>query len=253
MINRWINYVKKNGIRKALNRFLPELKRLWTLFWLSFAGLSFLGRIAARFAMWFAPPHKARTILAEMSSKGFIAPSVIIYHSDLQLGTNVLIDDRVIIYQAKDGGQVKIGNYVRILRDAIIETGLGGSLQIGNKTWIHPRCQINAYNASIYIGCDVQVAPGCAFYSYDHGFEPDERIVTQPLQTKGNIVVGDSAWLGVGVIVLSGVRIGRDAVIGAGSVVTHDIPDGAIAIGMPARTVKMRSDITTERNEVKLK
>jgi acetyltransferase-like isoleucine patch superfamily enzyme len=63
------------------------------------------------------------------------------------------------------------------------------------------------------------------------------------LQSKGSIVIGDEAWLGFGVIVLGGVRIGEGAVIGAGSVVTQDVPDGAIAMGVPARVVKMRSDL----------
>jgi acetyltransferase-like isoleucine patch superfamily enzyme len=65
----------------------------------------------------------------------------------------------------------------------------------------------------------------------------------QPLQSKGGIIVGDEAWLSVGVIVLNGVKIGSHAVIGAGSVVTSDVPDGAIAVGSPAKVVKMRSDI----------
>ena len=64
------------------------------------------------------------------------------------------------------------------------------------------------------------------------------------MQTKGGIVIGDDAWLGVGVIVLDGVKIGKGAVVGAGSVVTRDIPDGAIATGVPARVVKMRRDLT---------
>ena len=77
----------------------------------------------------------------------------------------------------------------------------------------------------------------------DHGFDPGDLIMRQPLQTKGGIVVGDDAWLGFGVIVLSCVRIGKGAVIGAGSVVTHDVPDGAIAVGVPAQVIKMRSDL----------
>lgn len=68
----------------------------------------------------------------------------------------------------------------------------------------------------------------------------------QPLETKGGIEIGDGAWLGYGVIVLSGVRIGESAVIGAGSVVTRDIPAGAIAVGSPARVVKMRSELTEQ-------
>jgi acetyltransferase-like isoleucine patch superfamily enzyme len=56
-------------------------------------------------------------------------------------------------------------------------------------------------------------------------------------------VIGDHAWLGFGVVVLDGVRIGHGAVIGANAVVTSDIPDGAVAAGNPARVVKMRDDV----------
>ncbi|MBK8161647.1 MAG: hypothetical protein IPK65_00400 [Gammaproteobacteria bacterium] len=62
----------------------------------------------------------------------------------------------------------------------------------------------------------------------------------QPLVTKGGIVVGDDAWLGYGVIVLDGARIGRGAIIGAGSIVTGDIPEGVIAAGAPAKVIKAR-------------
>jgi acetyltransferase-like isoleucine patch superfamily enzyme len=87
------------------------------------------------------------------------------------------------------------------------------------------------------------IASGCALYSYDHGILPNMLIGKQPLQSKGRILIDDDAWLGFGVIVLSGVRIGKGAVVGAGSVVTRDIPDGAIAVGSPARVIKMRSEL----------
>jgi acetyltransferase-like isoleucine patch superfamily enzyme len=221
-----------------------RVKLMWMRFWMRFAGLGWFGRIATRMATLCAPPHKASTVLAQMNPKGYVAPSATIYHPDVRMGANVLIGDRVVIYQAKGGGAVRLGERVRILRDTVIETGCGGSLSIGDETWIHPRCQLNAYEASIDIGRDVQIAPNCAFYSYDHSFAPEERIKVQPLKTKGGIVVGDHAWIGVGVIVLSGVRIGRGAVIGAGSVVTHDVPDEAVAVGVPARVVKMRSELS---------
>ncbi len=66
----------------------------------------------------------------------------------------------------------------------------------------------------------------------------------QPLQSKGPIIIEDDAWLGFGAIVLSGVHIGKGAVIGAGAVVTHDVPEGAVAVGSPARVVKMRNDLS---------
>ena len=97
--------------------------------------------------------------------------------------------------------------------------------------------------APIRIGAFAEIAPNCAFYPYDHGYKANELIRCQPLQTKGGIVIEDDVWLGFGVIVLDGVKIGRGAVIGAGAVVTGDIPEGAIAAGVPARVTKMRSDL----------
>ncbi|NUQ39504.1 MAG: hypothetical protein HUU23_17315 [Caldilineales bacterium] len=62
----------------------------------------------------------------------------------------------------------------------------------------------------------------------------------QPITSKGDIVIEDDVWLGVGAIVLDGVTIGRGAVIGAGAVVTESIPAYAIAVGAPARVVGHR-------------
>jgi acetyltransferase-like isoleucine patch superfamily enzyme len=224
------------------NIFRTTAKR-WTRFWMQFAGTHAFGRLAARLASWGAPPHKERVALARMHPRGYIEPTATIHHSKFRFGGNIFIGDRVIILQRERGGPVELGDYVCIYRDTIIETGYGGSLILGAHSSIHPRCQLNAYVASIKIGNGVMVAPGCAFYPYDHGIEPDKKIRQQPLQTKGDIVVGDEAWLSYGVIVLSGVKIGSGAVIGAGSVVTSDIPDGAIAVGAPARVVKMRNEV----------
>ena len=115
-------------------------------------------------------------------------------------------------------------------------------MAIGENTAIQPRCQFSAYAASIIIGKSVQIAPNCAFYPYNHGIAPGKPIIEQPLHSNGDIIVGDDAWLGFGVIVLDGVRVGEGSVIGAGSVVTHDIPDGGFAVGVPARVVKMRDE-----------
>lgn len=206
-----------------------------------FAGLSWFGRIATYLATWFVLPYKGRRHLARYNPKGYVAPSAIIHHPQLQRGTNVFIGDRVTIYQVDQSGPVELGDRVSLHNDICVETGNGGSLKIGSDTHIQPRCQFSAYKAPIQIGSGVQIAPNCAFYPYDHGIAPGTMIKQQPLQTKGGIVIEDDAWLGYGVIVLDGVRIGKGAVVGAGAVVTRDIPDGAIAVGVPARAVGMRS------------
>lgn len=214
----------------------------WSVFWMQFAGLSSVGRLATWIATWFAPPYYARRRLARFNAKGYVAPTATIYHSQLQLGKHTFIGDRVTIYEDKNSGSVEFAERVHLYGDTCIQTGEGGSLKIGADTHIQPRCQISAYKAPIQIGRGVQIAPNCAFYPYDHGTASGELISKQPLQTKGGIVVEDNAWLGFGVIVLDGVRIGKGAVVGAGAVVTQDIPDGAIAVGIPARVISMRSD-----------
>lgn len=216
---------------------------VWSLFWMQLAGLSYFGRIATWLATWFAPPYKERRRLARYNSKGYIAPSATIYHSQMQLGAHIFIGDRVVIFQDTNGGSVELAERVHIYGDTCIQTGDGGSLKIGTDTHIQPRCQFSAYKASIHIGCGVQIAPNCAFYPYDHGIAPNEPIKQQPLQTKGGIFIDDDAWLGYGVIVLDGVRIGKGAVVGAGAVVTQNVPDGAIAVGVPARVVNLRSNL----------
>ena len=205
-----------------------------------YAGLSHFGRIATRMATMFAPPYYGRCSLARLNPKGYFAPSATVHHNSVHFGNNVFIGDRVVIFQDKDGGPVEIGDRVHIYGETFIQTGSGGSFKIGDNSHIHPRCQISAYCSGINIGREVQIAPNCAFYPYNHSIEPGTLIQEQPLYSKGDIIVGDDAWLGFGVIVLDGVRIGKGAVVGAGSVVATDIPDGGIAVGVPARVVKMR-------------
>jgi acetyltransferase-like isoleucine patch superfamily enzyme len=165
------------------------------------------------------------------------------------LGEHVFIGDRVLIYQVDNtSGPVELGRSVRLHREIIIETGIGGSLIIGEASNIQPRCQFSAYKAPIRIGQGVSIAPSCAFYPYDHGIAPDKPIRRQAVRSRGGIIIGDEVWLGFGVVVLDGVRIGNGAVVGAGSVVTHDVPDGAVVHGIPARVLMMRDDLPTNNH-----
>ncbi len=245
---------RKDGLAGARSVFIDGWGNLrgkfwqgWRYFWMRSADCGWWGRLAIRFASWQVPGYKGRQALARLTPNAYISPSAIIHHSDVRLGAHVFIGDRVVIYQAGGGGPVELGEDVHLHNDINVEVGAGGSVAIGARTHVQPRCQLTAFAAPIRIGSDVEIAPNCAFYPYDHGVEPDKLISMQPLATKGPIIVGDGVWLGFGVIVLSGVRIGKGAVIGAGSVVARDIPEGAIAVGSPARVVKLRNQIAEQR------
>jgi len=193
---------------------------------------------------------RRRYALAHLTPKGYIHPDAEIIDIDLRLGKNVFIGERVVVARWKGDGFVELRDRVTINRDCTLEVIEGGSIVIGPQVGIENGCTFFSALQPIIIRERAEIAPYCAFYSYDHGTAPDKPIYQQALTSKGPIVVEEDAWLGVGVTVLSGVRIGRGAVVGAGSVVARDIPDGAIAIGTPARVVKYRSDIQAAKERM---
>lgn len=215
----------------------------WTLFWLRIGGLSRLGRVAFWLAGLATPPYKGRAVLARKTPRGYIAPSAVVHCRDLRCGANLFVGERVTIYQGREGGAVTLGDRVHLHQDTILEIGKGGSISIGVDTNIQARCQLSAYAAAISIGAGVQIGPGCGFFPYNHGTEAGTPMREQPLSTRGPIQIEDDVWLGSGVVVLAGARIGRGAVVGANSVVSGTIPPAAIAVGMPARVVRFRAAV----------
>ena len=90
--------------------------------------------------------------------------------------------------------------------------------------------------ATITIGDDVQIGPNVQLLTPTHPLDAAER--RAKFEGAKPIVIGNNVWLGGGVIVLPGVTIGADAVVGAGSVVTRDLPPGVLAVGNPARVIR---------------
>lgn len=96
--------------------------------------------------------------------------------------------------------------------------------------------------ATIVIGDDAQIGPNVQLLTPTHPVEPGPRL--DKWEGGAAITIGRNVWLGGGVIVCPGVSIGDDTVVGAGSVVTKDLPAGVVAVGNPARVVR-RVDGTT--------
>ncbi len=230
-----------SGIRRLYRNCRAGVCRAWRVTWLKRAGASGFGKFAARLASLGTTPYHGRVILSKIHPSGFIAASASISHPDIRLGKNVYLGDNVVASSSDGTGSVHLGDHVQIYGDTFLDTGSGGSIHIGEGTHLQPGCHVHAHLSEIRIGRKVEIASGCGFYPYDHGVELGKAIMDQPLKTKGGIVVGDGAWLGYRVTVLQGVRIGEGAVIAAGSVVVHDIPDNAIAAGVPAKVIKYRT------------
>lgn len=113
----------------------------------------------------------------------------------------------------------------------------------GDRVKIGSGCRINenVYIERATIGKDVLIAPNVSILSRTHEF----KTLTKPMSLQGykpekEVVIGDDVWLGRNVVVLPGVCIGRGAIVGAGSVVTNDVPEFAIVGGVPARLIRSR-------------
>jgi len=221
----------------------------WARLWMQFAGTGPVGRLATRLAAIGAPPYKGRRYLARLSGSGYISPSARIRSTSIHLGRHIFLGDRVTIYDVGDGGSVEIGDGSSIHQDGIIEIGQGGCLVIGRQTHIQPRVQMSCYKGKLSIGGNVQIAPGCAFYPYDHQMQSGQKMIDQSLVSRGGITIEDDVWLGFGVIVLDGARIREGAVIGAGAVVKGEIAPGAIAAGVPARILSHRGGTVTQSEQ----
>ncbi|RME58533.1 acyltransferase [Candidatus Parcubacteria bacterium] len=115
-----------------------------------------------------------------------------------------------------------------------------GKMRLVFKGWTYcNRFTLFAAAERIEVGEDVMIGPHCFITDHDHGIERGKPIRQQPYAS-APVVIEDNVWIGAGVCVLKGVRIGREAVVAAGAVVTKDVPEGAIVAGVPARVLRMR-------------
>lgn len=122
----------------------------------------------------------------------------------------------------------------------------GKHIFIGEKTVINMNCTMMDENI-IRIGNRVLIAPNVQFYTATHPVDADERFVDDWDETSGDlffrtkafpVTIEDNVWIGGGAIVLAGVTVGRNSVIGAGSVVTKSIPPYSVAVGNPCKIIR---------------
>ncbi len=111
----------------------------------------------------------------------------------------------------------------------------GYNIEIGENFFMNMNCVI-LDGAKVTFGDNVFVAPGCGFYTAGHPLDAERR--NAGLEYALPIRIGNNVWIGAQVCVLPGVTIGDNSVIGAGSVVTKDIPSGVLAAGNPCRVIR---------------
>ena len=138
------------------------------------------------------------------------------------------------------------GENVRVNQPIYVDYGCNISLGAGSL--INMNCTL-LDTGKIVIGENVLIAPDVKIYTAVHPIMPNERIYTdetgrKAIRTKtAPVIIGNNVWIGGGVVILPGVTIGDNAVIGAGSVVTKPIPANAVACGNPCTVKKMLNEL----------
>jgi len=114
-----------------------------------------------------------------------------------------------------------------------------GEVRIGAKTVLGQECTISSFQ-HVSIGRECVIADRAMFIDFDHGIVEVERPIRLQGIYKRDVRVGNNCWIGYGVCVLRGVTVGDNCVMGTYAVVTKDLPDNAVAAGVPARVIRMR-------------
>lgn len=167
-----------------------------------------------------------------------------VYRKKLKhLGKGSIIDQGAIITEPRN---VSIGDYSWIDKNVIILGGKG--VNIGRRVHIAQNCLIQGVG-TVKIGDYAGLSSYCKIYSATESYEGGKRMsgpmvpIEQRNVKAAPVVIEKDAFLGVGTVVLPGVKIGEGAVIGACSLVLNDIPPWTIAVGAPAKPIKQRPKV----------
>ena len=152
-------------------------------------------------------------------------------------GEGLLIGPDVVL---KHPETMEFGSCVFIGAQAMIQGRFDGTCRVGNHVWIGPQAYFDARDLVLedYVGW----GPGAKVLGSTHSGQPsDVPIITTSLIIKP-VVIGYGADIGMNASILPGIRIGRHAIVGAGAVVTQDVPDSAVVAGVPARILYSREN-----------
>ena len=166
----------------------------------------------------------------------------------IRLGDGVTVDDLVVLdAKGTSNRGIDVGRGVFLGRGTILSCK-DGDIAIGEHGNFGFHCEVFS-GSSVTVGKHGLFAAQSYLVGGGHEFEREGlAVIDQPRSSRG-IVLGDNVWLGTGAKVLDGVTIGSDVVVGANAVVNADLPDGAIAAGVPARVLRHRTGVTPPEAE----
>ncbi len=154
------------------------------------------------------------------------------------IGENVIFEKGVLVFHPES---IIIGSNVYIGHNTILKGYHKGVMEIGSGTWIGQGCFFHSAGG-IKIGECVGIGPGVKILSSEHeALSIEEPILLSSIKFE-KVTIEDWADIGVDAIILPGVRVGKGSIIGAGAVVTKDVPPYVISVGNPSKLLRERTN-----------
>jgi carbonic anhydrase/acetyltransferase-like protein (isoleucine patch superfamily) len=167
----------------------------------------------------------------------------VLYPRCLWAGDDVTIEEYAYLHCLSARG-VRFGSYSSVGRNLWLSCGRSsaspGYFELGDYSFIGPNAVMGA-GGPIVIGSHVQIGPNVILVAENHMFSDPTRLIDEQGVSHEGICIEEDCWIGAGVTIVDGVRIGRGSVVGAGAVVSRSIPRYSVAIGVPARVVRSRT------------
>lgn len=154
------------------------------------------------------------------------------------LGENVVFETGVLVFHPE---HIVIGSNVYVGHYSILKGYHKGEMVIGDDVWIGPQAFFHSAGGLI-IGDRVGVGPGVRIITSYHREEGVSKPILDSALEFAPVTIGPDCDVGVGAVILPGVTIGRGVQVGAGAVVSGDIPDYAVAAGVPAKVIRQRQE-----------
>jgi galactoside O-acetyltransferase len=222
--NFW-NYVERSSGKRSLGRFAWQGMVLTLLYRVPTIWATVLRGVAYR------------SVLGGIGSSCLIEEDV-----RLQVPSRLFLGNRVFVgqYSYLDGGTsfLRLGDNVHVARFCTLRAGERG-ITIHDGAGINTRTFLDG-NGGVEIGQNTLLSPGVQVLSGNHIFDDPTVPIRFQGTAYGKVTIEEDCWLGTNAIVLPGVTVGHGAVAGAGAVVTKDIPEYGIALGVPAKVVGHR-------------
>ncbi|CAA9509179.1 MAG: hypothetical protein AVDCRST_MAG85-2235 [uncultured Solirubrobacteraceae bacterium] len=176
---------------------------------------------------------------------------------------------RLAYFKLRFRGRLQTDGLAFICPGVTFEIGKDAKLHLGRWSWIGHGCKIRVHEGEVRIGAKTVIGQECTFSGFQHisigrecivadramfiDFDHGVVEVDRPIRMQGiykrDVRIGHNCWIGYGAAVLRGVTIGDNAILGTYTVATKDIPANAVAVGQPAKVVRMRDEPETLRWE----